>query len=61
MSSNFRSAQGANKRKTYFLLVAMAVITWLVAYAALTYYGAGTTSFIVPLAVGISLVGVWGS
>lgn len=61
MSSNFRSAQGANKRKTYFLLAAMAVLTWLVAYAALTYYGAGTTSFVVPLAVGISLVGVWGS
>jgi len=61
MSSNFRSAQGANKRKTYFLLVAMAVLTWLVVYAALTYFGAGTTSFVVPLAVGISLVGVWGS
>ena len=61
MSSNFRSAQGANKRKTYFLLAAMAVLTWLVAYAALTYFGAGTTSFVVPLAVGISLVGVWGS
>jgi heat shock protein HtpX len=61
MSSNFRSAQGANKRKTYFLLAAMAALTWLVAYAALTYFGAGTTSFVVPLAVGISLVGVWGS
>lgn len=61
MSSNFRSAQGANKRKTYFLLAAMAVLTWLVAYAALTYFGVGTTSFVVPLAVGISLVGVWGS
>ena len=61
MSSNFRNAQGANKRKTYFLLAAMGVLTWLVAYAALTYFGAGTTSFIVPLAVGISLVGVWGS
>jgi heat shock protein HtpX len=61
MASNFRSAQGANKRKTYFLLAAMAVLTWLVAYAALTYFGAGTTSFVVPLAVGISLVGVWGS
>ena len=61
MSSNFRSAEGANKRKTYFLLAAMAVLTWLVAYAALTYFGAGTTSFVLPLAVGISLVGVWGS
>jgi len=56
MASNFRSAQGANKRKTYFLLAAMALLTWLVAYAALTYFGAGTTSFVVPLAVGIALV-----
>ena len=61
MSSNFRSAEGANKRKTYFLLAAMGGLTWLIAYAALTYFGAGTTSFIVPIAVGISLIGVWGS
>ena len=61
MSSNFRTAEGANKRKTYFLLAAMGGLTWLVAYAALTYFGAGTTSFIVPIAVGISLIGVWGS
>jgi heat shock protein HtpX len=61
MASNFRSAQGANKRKTYFLLAAMGLLTWLVAYAALTYFGAGTTTFVVPLAVGIELVGVWGS
>ena len=61
MSSNVRSAEGANKRKTYFLLAAMGGLTWLIAYAALTYFGAGTTSFIVPIAVGISLVGVWGS
>jgi heat shock protein HtpX len=39
----------------------MGVLTWLVAYSALTYFGAGTTSAIVPIAVGISLVGVWGS
>ena len=61
MASNFRSAEGANKRKTYFLLAAMGGLTWLLAYAALTYFGAGTTSFIVPIAVGISLIGVWGS
>ena len=61
MASNFRSAQGANKRKTYFLLAAMGLLTWLVAYAALTYFGAGTTTFVFPLAVGIALVGVWGS
>ena len=60
-ASNFRSAQGANKRKTYFLLAAMGALTWLVAFAALTYVGGGTTTFVVPLAVGIALVGVWGS
>jgi len=52
---NFRALQSANKGKTYFLLASMGVLTWLVAYSALTYFGAGTTS------VGISLVGVWGS
>ena len=61
MASNFRSAEGANKRKTYLLLAAMGGLTWLLTYAALTYFGAGTTSFIVPIAVGISLIGVWGS
>jgi heat shock protein HtpX len=60
-SSNFRDLQSANKGKTYFLLASMGLLTWLIAYAALTYFGAGTTSFIVPIAVGISLVGVWGS
>ena len=58
-SSNFRDLQSANKGKTYFLLASMGLLTWLVAYAALTYFGAGTTSFIVPIAVGIALVGVW--
>lgn len=60
-SSDFRAAQSANKGKTYFLLASMGVLTWLVAYAALTYFGVGTASTIVPIAVGISLVGVWGS
>jgi heat shock protein HtpX len=59
--NNFRAHQSANKGKTYFLLASMGVLTWLVAYSALTYFGAGPTSAIVPIAVGISLVGVWGS
>lgn len=59
--NNFRALQSANKGKTYFLLASMGALTWLVAYSALTYFGAGTTSMIVPMAVGISLVGVWGS
>jgi heat shock protein HtpX len=33
----------------------------LVAYAAMTYFGLGTASTMVPMAVGISLIGVWGS
>jgi heat shock protein HtpX len=60
-SYNFRAQQSSNKGKTYFLLASMGFLTWLVAYAALTYFGAGTTSAIVPIAVGIALVGVWGS
>jgi heat shock protein HtpX len=60
-ATNFRQQQSANKGKTYFLLASMGLLTWLVAYAALTYFGAGTTGAIVPIAVGIALVGVWGS
>jgi heat shock protein HtpX len=59
--NNFRALQSANKGKTYFLLASMGALTWLVAYAALTYFGAGTTSTIVPMAVGFALIGVWGS
>ena len=41
--NNFRALQSANKAKTYFLLASMGVLTWLVSYAALTYFGVGTT------------------
>ena len=57
---NFRTQQAANKRKTIGLLVGMAVLVWLVVYAALTYFGT-TTAGIVPVAVGIALISVWGS
>jgi len=57
---NFRSQQAANKRKTIGLLVGMAVLVWLVIYAALTYFGTSTAG-IVPIAVGIALISVWGS
>ena len=57
---NFRTQQAANRRKTIGLLVGMGVLVWLVALAALTYFGQSTTA-IVPLAVGIALVSVWGS
>lgn len=57
---NFRTQQAANKRKTIGLLVGMAVLVWLVVYAALTYFGTSTAG-IVPIAVGIALITVWGS
>jgi len=57
---NFRTQQAANKRKTVGLLVGMAVLVWLVVYAALTYFGTSTAG-IVPIAVGIALISVWGS
>ena len=52
--------QAANRRKTIGLLVGMGVLMWCVVYAALTYFG-GTGVGIVPIAVGIALVTVWGS
>ena len=57
---NFRTQQAANKRKTIGLLVGMAVLVWLVVYASLTYFGTSTAG-IVPIAVGIALISVWGS
>jgi heat shock protein HtpX len=57
---NFRTQQAANRRKTIGLLAGMGVLVWLVALVALTYFGQSTTA-IVPLAVGIALVSVWGS
>ena len=57
---NFRTMQAANRRKTIGLLVGMGVLMWCVVYAALTYFG-GTGVGIVPIAVGIALITVWGS
>ncbi|MGA0062098.1 MAG: M48 family metallopeptidase [Candidatus Planktophila sp.] len=59
--NTFRALQSANKGKTYFLLASMGLLTWLVAYAVMTYFGVGTASTMVPIAVAISLIGVWGS
>jgi len=52
--------QAANRRKTIGLLVGMGALVWVVVYAALTYFGQGTAG-IVPIAVGIALISVWGS
>jgi len=52
--------QAANRRKTFGLLMGMGVLMWCVVYAALSYFG-GTGAGIVPIAVGISLISVWGA
>ena len=52
--------QAANRRKTIALLVGMGALMWCVVYAALTYFG-GSGAGIVPIAVGIALISVWGS
>jgi len=57
---NFRTQQAANKRKTIGLLAGMGVLVSLVVFAAMTYFGTGTAG-IVPIAVGIAIISVWGS
>ena len=57
---SFRELQQSNKRKTVGLLVGMAVLIWLISYAALTYFGVSGIG-VLPIAVGISLISVWGS
>ena len=57
---SFRELQQSNKRKTVGLLLGMAVLIWLISYAALTYFGMSGVG-VIPVAVGISLITVWGS
>ena len=57
---SFRELQQSNKRKTVGLLMGMAVLIWLISYAALTYFGVSGVGVLL-IAVGISLISVWGS
>ena len=57
---SFRGMEKKNERKTYLLLAGMGALVWVVVYAALTYFGKSTVG-IVPIAVGIALISVWGS
>ena len=58
---SFRAAQSSNKRKTFLLLGAMGALTWLVLISIFTYLGASSSAAIVPFAVGLTLISVWGS
>jgi heat shock protein HtpX len=57
---SFRAAQSSNKRKTFLLLGAMGALTWLVLISIFTYLGTSSAA-IVPFAVGLTLISVWGS
>ncbi|CAB4552849.1 MAG: M48 family metalloprotease [Actinobacteria bacterium] len=58
--TNFRALQSSNKRKTFFLLISFALLMWLVAFAAVSYFG-GSGAAVVPIAVGFSLLTTWWS
>jgi heat shock protein HtpX len=58
--ANFRALQSVNRRKTFFLLFFMGVLVWFIAYIAIASFG-GSGEGVIPLAVGISLISVWGS
>lgn len=57
---NFRKLQSANQWKTAGLLAGMGLLVGLVVFALLTYFGKGSTA-VVPIAVTIALISVWGS
>ena len=60
MAVSFRAEQAANRRKTWLMLGLMFVATVAVVWAICTLLRV-QVYWIVPLAVGISLVGVWTS
>lgn len=58
--ASFRTLQSSNRRKTIGLLLGFGLLLWIVSYSAMSYFGA-TGVGVIPIAVGISLVSVWGS
>ena len=58
--TNFRALQSSNKRKTFFLLFVFALLMWLVAFAAVNYFG-GSGAAVLPIAVGFALITTWWS
>lgn len=58
--SNFKVQQKSNRRKTFLLLGVMGSLTAFVIYALALYLGYASIG-IIPIAIGISVIGVWGS
>ncbi len=61
MSVSFRAEQSKNKRKTLLLLFVMFLFVVAAIWAVANLVGYGGSVWIVPIAVTIALVGVWGS
>ena len=59
-SFDFRKLQAGNQRKSAELLFGMEIIVGAVVWALMTYFGKGGVA-IVPVAIGIALISVWGS
>ena len=57
---DFRKLQSANKLKSTELLFGMGILVGVVIWALMTYFGK-TGIGVVPFAVGIALISVWGS
>ncbi len=57
---DFRKLQSANRLKTTELLFGMALLVGVVIWALMTYFGK-TGIGVVPFAVGVALLSVWGS
>lgn len=60
MSVSFRAQQSKNKRKTFMLLFVMFLFVVAVIWAVGQLFGYGSV-WLVPIAVGLALAGVWGS
>lgn len=60
MSFNFRAQETSNKRKTWMLLAFMFILVAVVASLLAYLFGVGA-AWIVPIGVGVALIGVWGS
>jgi len=57
---DFRKLQAGNRRKSGELLFGMGIIVGAVVWALMTYFGKSGVA-IVPVAIGIALLSVWGS
>lgn len=61
MMRDFRDAQASNKRRTVVLLSVMFALVVGSAWALVQLYAPAMAATVIPVAVGVALIGVWGS